>query len=149
MFFVSSWLIRIAFAFAFSADCSLTPAAMAQQLHSGGYSRPIRCKCSNSVASADPTADTKCQFSGVSRVSRQSFQRKICKFCSKCESYLKTETKLILLCVSEPLSLCVKNDLAVQLYLYSSSFAQGCQRFYRRGIRPNRVIRTVKIRPAR
>jgi len=54
VFSVSRWFIRIAFAFAFSADYSLMSAATAQQLQRGGIDRAIRCKCVNSAASAEP-----------------------------------------------------------------------------------------------
>jgi hypothetical protein len=62
--------------FEFSADFSLPSAATAQQLHSGGYNRAIRCTCVISATSAGPAADTKCQFSGFSAASRPHFSGK-------------------------------------------------------------------------
>jgi len=69
--------LRYVYAFAISAVSSLTSAATAQQLHSGGISRAIRCKCVISVASAEPIARQKCQFSGFAAASHLSFRRKL------------------------------------------------------------------------
>jgi len=66
------------FVFAFSAASSLTSAMQLHKWHSGGFTGAIRCTHAISVASAEPPADTKCQFSGFSRASRQTFQRINC-----------------------------------------------------------------------
>jgi len=80
-FSVSSASLRFnsAFAFAFPADRSLAPAATAHKLHGGGITGGIRCTRAISVASAEPPADTKCQFSAFSRASRPPFRRIICE----------------------------------------------------------------------
>ena len=50
----------------------------------GGINRAIRRNNVISAAPAEPPANTKCQFGGISRASRQTIRRIICNRCEFC-----------------------------------------------------------------
>jgi hypothetical protein len=53
-------------------------------LHGGGTNRAIRRISVISAALAETSADTKGQFGGLSRASRQTIRRNICTICKSC-----------------------------------------------------------------